>query len=327
MMRKKLKSKNAAVLVVLSLTAVFLCACAKKEETAQEGETLTVACQYGLAYAPITVMEEQGLIEKAYGKELTVNWVNLNSGSAINEGVASGDIDVANVGVGPFVTGVTAGIPYKMYGTISAQPHKLMTNKEEIKTLSDITPQNKIALVNIGSFQHIILAMQAKKELGDAHALDDNIVAMSHPDGMVALFSGSVDCQLTTSPYIYEEMETEGIHEVEGLSAVWPDGSAFIVGLVSDELYEERPELYEAVVAATQEAMDFINENPEEAAQLIADKQDYTKEEVLGWLGQPGCIYDMHLGGVMDFASFMHENGFVEKAPESFEAITTPSAR
>ena len=73
------------------------------------------------------------------------------------------------------------------------------------------------------------LAMAAEEQLGDAHALDNNIVAMAHPDGMTSLLSGSVECHLTTSPYVFKEAEEDGIYEVEGLESVWPDGNSFIV--------------------------------------------------------------------------------------------------
>ncbi len=314
--------------LAILLSGVMMCGlCACVGDDAADKETITVAYQYGLSYAPLTIMQEQGLLEKNYEGELEVEWVNLNSGSAINEGFASGDIDVAAMGVAPFITGATKGIPYKMYGTISAQPHKLMSNQESIQSLSDITAENKISVVNIGSIQHILLAMLAEKELGDAHALDENLVAMSHPDGMSALVAGSVDCQLTTSPYIYQELATGNIHEVQGLNEVWADGNAFIVGLISDELATENPELYEAVVAATQEAMDYINNNQEEAAEILAEKQDVKPEEILEWMKDPACVFDMKLPGVMDMADFMAANDFLDKAPESFEAITTDSAR
>ena len=73
------------------------------------------------------------------------------------------------------------GIPYKIFSSISSQPHGLMTNSADIKTLSDITSDKKIALVCIGSIQHIFLSMLSLHDLGDAHALDNNIVAMSPP--------------------------------------------------------------------------------------------------------------------------------------------------
>lgn len=333
---KKIKKTNKIKGILLTLLSVGMilsvtgCGGNENKEAAanEDGtEKITVAYQYGLAYAPLVVMQEQGLIEKHYDGEIEVEWVNLNSGSAINEGVASGDIDVAAMGVGPFITGVTAGIPYKMYGTMSAQPHAIMTNNSAITSIKDITSENKIALVNIGSFQHIVLGMLAEKELGDPHALDNNIVAMSHPDGMSALLSGSVDCQLTTSPYIAQELATDGISKVEGLEEVWPEGNAFILGLVSNDCFENKKEAYDAVVAATQEAIDYINNNQEEAAALLAEKQDVEKDDMLSWMSDPACVFDMHLDGVMDFAAFMERAEFIEKAPESFEAITTESAR
>ena len=189
--------------------------CGKSQKSTQDsGETakVKIAYQYGLAYAPLTIMQEQGLIEKNYDGDIEVEWVSLNSGSAINEGMASGDIDVACMGIAPFITGVTAGIPYKMYGTIAAQPNELLTNEDTIHSLKDITDDKKISVVNVGSIQHILLAMLAKQELGDAHALDNNLVTMSHPDGMTALMSGSVACQLTTAPYIFQGKRT-GQHQ------------------------------------------------------------------------------------------------------------------
>ncbi len=81
-------------------------------------------------------MQEQGLIEKNYDGDIEVEWVSLNSGSAINEGMASGDIDVACMGIAPFITGVTAGIPYKMYGTIAKTAKRVaLTNEDTIHSL------------------------------------------------------------------------------------------------------------------------------------------------------------------------------------------------
>ena len=181
----------------------------------ESGVKLKIVQQYGMAYAPFKIMQEKQLIEKYYDG-VEVEWSVLNSGQSINEGFASGDIDIGAMGLAPVITGVTSGVPYKICSGVSAQPNRLMTSSKKVKSLKDIG-KKKIALVNIGSIQHIILAMAAEKELGDAHALDHNIVAMSHPDGMSALLSGSVECQLTTAPYVYKEATDDSIHEVEGV--------------------------------------------------------------------------------------------------------------
>lgn len=311
--------KVIAVMLILIMT-LSLAACGGGDETADGKTKLTIAHQYGIAYAPLEVMKQQKLIEKHYDG-VEVEWSTLNFGSAINEGFLSGDIDVGAMGVGPAVTGVTSGVPYKICSNMSAQPHKIMTNNPNIKSLKDITDE-KIALVNIGSIQHILLAMAAKEQLGDAHALDENIAAMAHPDGMSSLISGSVDCHLTTSPYVFKEAEEDGITEVEALESVWPSGNSFIVAVASTDLQENNPELYDAVVAALAEAIDYINNNTAEAAEMLCEAEDVDAATMEKWLTDKDCVYSTETKGVMDMANFMAEEGFLEnEGPKDFSDL------
>lgn len=303
---------------------VLLCslaACSKKMEAANEKATLNIAYQYGMAYAPLLVMKEQGLIEKHYGKEVEITWQVLNSGAAINEGITAGSIDIGAMGVAPAVLGVMNGVPYKIFSALSSQPHGIMTNVDSIQSLNDITPDTKIALVNIGSIQHILLAMACENELGDARALDNNIQAMSHPDGMTALVSGAVDCQLTTSPYLFREAEYDNLHMINSIEEVWPNGNSFIVGMASEKLHDEDPELYNAVVAAMDEAITFLNENKEAAAEMLCENENVTAEIMLQWLSDPACGYNSELKGVMDMAYFMADHEFISNGPSDVSDI------
>lgn len=311
------KTKRIAAMILAVVTAFGMCfaltGCGGSEESADGAAQLTIVQQYGMAYAPLKVIEEQDLIEKNYDGEVEVDYQILNSGSSINDAFVSGDVDVGLMGVAPAITGsLNEGVPYKICSNVSAQPHRLMTNDPSIKTLEDIGEQDQIALVNIGSIQHILLAMAAKEQLGDAHALDNNIVAMAHPDGMTALLNKSVKCQLTTSPYVFKEEAEEGISEVEAIESVWPDGNSFIVACASTDLHDNNPELYDAVNAAIADAVDFINENPEEAAEMLCVDEDVDAETFLGWLEDPACQYSTELKGVSTMAKFMTEEGFLE---------------
>lgn len=313
------KMKKIMAVLLMTIMIFSLSGCGGSSEKGDGEATLTIAHQYGMAYAPMQVMKELNLIEKHYeGAE--VEWVTLNSGAAINEGFLSGDIDVGAMGVAPAITGVTGGVPYKICSNMSAQPHRIMTNDSGIKTLEDIG-DTQIALVNVGSIQHILLAMAAEEQLGDAHALDNNIAAMSHPDGMSALISGGVKCQLTTSPYTFKE-EAEGMTEVEAISSVWPEGNSFIVAVASTDLKENNPELYNAVIAALAEAIDYINNNKEEVAEMLCENEDVDAATMLSWINDSACVYDTEIKGVMDMATFMAENDFLEnEGPGSIEDL------
>lgn len=307
--------KFFAVLLSAAMVGAFSIAITGcgEEETA-ENASLTIVEQYGMAYAPLKVMQEQKLIEKNYNGDVEIEWATLNSGAAITESFASGDVQVGAMGVGPAITGALSGVGFKICSNMSAQPHKIMTNDDSIQSVADIGSDDKIALVNEGSFQHIVLAMQCKETLGEAHALDENISAMAHPDGMSALIAGSVSCQLTTSPFTFKE-EAEGMSEVGNLADVWPEGNSFIVLCATEKLHEDNPELYDAVVAACAEAINWINENPQEAAELLCEDEGVDAETMLSWLEDPACVYNTEVKGIMDFHDFMAENDFLEVDP------------
>lgn len=321
-MKKRTHSKKLIALLLTLILTFSLTACGYSNNSAATNGTtsLTIAYQYGMAYAPLQVMMEQKLIEKYY-PNVTINWQVLNSGSAITEGIAANSIDVGAMGVAPAITAITKGVPCKIFSAMSSQPHKIMCNNPSIQSLQDITPENKIALVNIGSIQHILLAMAAEKELGDAHALDNNILAMSHPDGMTALLSGSVECQLTTSPYVFKEEAEENIHSLSSISDVWPNGNSFIVALASAKLHDKNPELYTAIVNALSDAVDYINENPNEVAAMLCEKEGVNQETMLSWLQDPACSYSTETAGLMQMANFMASAGFIDEAPSSYSEL------
>ncbi|MDD6310469.1 MAG: ABC transporter substrate-binding protein [Firmicutes bacterium] len=318
--------KRILAIILASITAVSMCfmmtGCGGSSE---EGKTLNIMQQYGLAYAPFQIMEAQGLIEAAYeeatGETVTVTYSELNSGSTINESFAAGDVQVGAMGIAPAITGSLSGVGYKICSNMSAQPHKLMTQPDSgIKTLADFKGEDQIALVANGSFQHILLAMACNEQLGDAHALDNNILQASHPEGKMALENNQVAAQLTSSPFTFQE-EAEGMVEVEAadgkgaIESVWPEGNSFIVAVAAESLYNDDPEMYNAVTTAIAQAVDFINENPEEAAQILIDNDDSVEEDVetvVSWFNDPACSYFTELKGVMDMASFMAKEGFLE---------------
>lgn len=315
--------KILLIISVLSAIILGVSGCNASANT-KKTEKLVIAYQWGLAYAPLEVIKEKKLIEKHYNGEIEIEWKTMNGSSEMYEGIVAGSVDVAHSGIGPFLTNTSKGVPCKMYSALSAQPMGLNTSKQEINSLKDFKPDDKIAVVSWGSIQHIMLSMAAEKYLGDAHALDHNIVNMSHPDGMQALLSGSVPAQLTTPPYYFMELETEGIHEIKEVAEAFPKDATIILGAASNKLYEERREVYDALIAAMEDAMEFLNENPNESAQLLCDKEGITAEKMQTYLTADGVLYSMRPSGVLEIADFMGRAGFLEYAQTSYEEICFP---
>ncbi|MCR5137848.1 MAG: ABC transporter substrate-binding protein [Oscillospiraceae bacterium] len=317
---KMLRNRILSVLCVIAI--MLLAGCGAQNTTAKNGETtaaeakptktINIAYQGGIGYAPIHVMETKNLIEKNYPGEIKVTFQKLDSGAAINEGIIGGSIQIGCMGVAPAVSGAAAGIPYKIVSGLCAQSHGLMSNNPEIRTLADIKDTDKIALVNTGSIQHILLAMTAEKVLGDAHALDNNIQKMSHAEGMAALESGTVQLHLTSSPFIYQERANERYNELTELNEVWPVGNTFLVAMASESISEDQ-ELFQAVKKAFDEAIRFINEDRKGIVEIESRYLGLEPEEVEADLNQPECQFSAELKGVQDMADFMYRAGFIEK--------------
>ena len=291
---------------------------------AGENAKLTIAYQGGIGYAPVHIIEQKKLIESNYkeatGADVTVQFQKLDSGADINTGIIGGTIDIGCMGIAPAVSAVSSGVPAKVLTGLCSQTHGLMTNDPSIKTLKDIG-DNQIALVNIGSIQHILLAMAAEKELGDPHALDNNIVKMSHAEGFAALEAGTYKLHLTSSPFINRERENDKFTEIKAVNEIWPDGNTFLVALASTKIGEDNPELFKAVQEAFEEAIDFINSDEEQAAQLVATYLGQDAQTTLKDLQDETSVFFGELKGATQMADFMYRAGFIKKEV-TFEDFT-----
>lgn len=323
--------KYLSMLLTLSMIVTLFAACRNNvasatesaRQEAQPAEEITIAYQSSVGYAPLIVMKEQKLVEKHYNGDITVKWVEMSNGAAINEGLISGAIDVGSMGVPVAITGIQAGSPYKIAFGLSAQPYALLSNSPEINSLSDISKLDQIAITNINSQPHILLAMAARKELGDAHALDGNLTVLGNADGFAAIISGAVACHMVISPYNFMEVVSDDaeIHEIEISSDIWPPENTALVSVVPECLKTEKPEVYNALLSAVEEAMDFIEENPEDTAVMLAKGYDASSEEIQRWIDDARSSYGTELYGVMDMADFMVEEGFLAEGPTSIHDL------
>lgn len=319
--------------IICSMMLVFLCACdsenvaSSKEVGANNNDpvvTLNIAYQYGLAYAPLILCQENQLIEEKYkeisGKDVNVVWNQMSSGADINTGITSGSLNVGFMGVAPAITGISKNVGYKIFTNISGQEHGLMSNDDSIKSLSDLVGSDKqLALVNIGSIQHIILGKALSANGFDAHALDSNIVAMKHPDGMTSLETGNVSCHLTSNPYIYKERENSSLHELEEVKTIWSAQDSFIVGVASTNLHDGNPELYSALCNAVAQAIDTINKDREEVAKITCEYDGNSYDDELKYLS--AGYYSTQTKGISDLANFMSVNGFIDNKLNSYSEI------
>lgn len=287
--------------------------CSKRDR-----DSVVVAQQFGLGYAPLVVMQEQKLIEKYY-PSAKVEWAQLGSGGAIREAMASGQVDVGSMGVPPYLIAWANDYDFRVISALCEMPLGMQTNRPEVRSLKDITPDMKIATPSPGSIQHILLSMASEKELGDPTALDRNVIAMAHPDGASALINHiEIAAHFTAPPYIFVELEAEGIHQVvDAEKDAFGEPFTFLVTTGTAAFRERNPELFDAVRKALKEAIDIMENNPESVADIVAPTMNLDKETYLKYCNWPGVHFVTNPRGMLKFLDFMNKAGYVNKMTQN----------
>ena len=171
-MKSKLTRRqfNTGLLAVPALTAPALIGTASAQVTA-----VRLGKQYGLPFLPQMVMESQKLIEKQAAARglpsLEADWTTLSGPGALNDALLSGSIEFVNVAAPSLVTlwARSANTPRPVRGLCAVQsmPYVLVTRNPTVKTIADLTEQDKIAVPTVKiSGQAMALQMAAAKLWG-----------------------------------------------------------------------------------------------------------------------------------------------------------------
>src|SRR6056297_2465030 len=288
---------------------------ASKEHLPQKNEkTLVVAEQYGLAYAPLQIVRAQGLLE-AELPEYRVEWRRLGNTAAIREAMLAGRLDAGFMGIPPFLIGYDRGMEWRIFTGLSEAPLGLVSWREDVRSLEDFGPEDRIALPQPGSIQHILLSMACERQLGEARALDNRLVTMNHPDGMNALLSGrGISAHFTSPPYLMEELAAKGTHlVVSGREAMGGDFT-FIVGVATNSLLQESPEAIGALRRALAQAIYLLEHEREQVLGLLSNEYGLEQETLTDYLDWEGMEYSQQVAGVERFIEFMRAQGYLESS-------------
>lgn len=286
-----MKRKIGLLILVLMVLMTGLQG-ALADSSAQPGQfadrKLRIAVQYGMHYAPVYVAQNLGLLEEAL-PGIQLEWSSFGGGSALNEALISGALDVAFMGIPPALIAIDRGVDYRIAWGICVPPAEVLVSAASgIKSLADIQPQDKIAVPGVGSIQHIMLAIAAQKQLGNANALDNSILAMANPDAYASLISGTdIVGHFASMPYIDLEAKAGMLSILTAEDAL---GSGASIICVATPKIANDAELYPALRDALAKAIDLINSKDERVIQIIAEREKSPRRRLSPtWTGRAPC--------------------------------------
>jgi NitT/TauT family transport system substrate-binding protein len=304
---------------------------------AEVGE-IRIAQQYGINYLTLMVMEDRKLVEaqaKRMGLgDVKVSWPKMSSGAAMNDALLSGNLEVASGGVGPIIVlwdKSRDNLGVRAISSLNSMPVVLNTRNPAIKSLKDFTPADRIALPAVKvSIQAVTLQMAAAQAFGPANyaKLDPLTVAMSHPDGMIALVGGQseVDAHFTGPPFSELEAQKPGIHTVLTSYDVLGGKTTSTMAWCTSKFRHDNPKAFAAVLAAIKEATDIINADKRAAAEvylrMTGAKQSI--DSLLAILADPDIEYTLTPQKVKQYADFMQQVGSIKVKPDSWKDMFFP---
>ena len=288
---------------------------------ADEAQDVTMAFCTWTGYAPMFIAREQGYFEEA-GINMDIQVIEDESTYAAL--ITTGNVQFLATAQDPNIKMYANGADSRFLLTMdSSNGADGLVATADIETLDDLAGK-KLALDKSASSYYFFLTAL---EQGSSLTEDDiDVVDMGDTtEAGLAFMSGTVDAAIMWEPELSEAIETvEGAHAIV-TSADYPN--TIMDSLVVNTKYaEENPEVVEAVTEAWYKAIDFLNENPEEAYEMMASGfEEVTAEDVasdvqglefygreenkkLNTAGEEGNIFDIS----QEMADFWMEKGECE---------------
>jgi NitT/TauT family transport system substrate-binding protein len=331
--------------LLVTLACIGLLACSSQ----QAPGTLQVRIPTGaggVGFLPLLVMQKHQLLER-YGKEagltgVTVNWIDLGGPSAMNDALLSGSVDFIAAGPPAFLTLWDAthdSAQVKGVAAMASLPMYLNVRDPRLTKLDDLRQGDKIGVTAIKvSIPALIMQMYAAEHYGAAQAakFDKFTVPMTHPDGVIAMLSGSgagssslISAHFTSPPFHQIERRNPAIRTILKTDDVTHGPATFTMISTTKRFADANPKLITAFIQALGEASRLIAADKPAAADLLMGgksnaKQDgasITKDDMIAVLNDPDIRFTQTPESVMKYATFMHQLGSIKNQPTSWKDL------
>ncbi len=315
----------------IGLGAALLSATLIAPATAQAEGEIRIAEQFGIVYLLLNVVRDQQLIEK-HGKEdgldIKVDWTQLSGGSAVNDALLSGSVDIAGAGVGPLLTiwDRTKGRQnVKAVASLGNFPYYLVSNNPNVKTIADFTEKDRIAVPAVSvSVQSRYLQLAAARLWGDKEyaRLDKYTLSLPHPDAAASLIAGGTELtgHFSNPPYQDQELNNPNVHVVLNTYDLLGPNSPTVL-FATEQFREENPKTYKAFIDALAEAEAFVSKDIGAAADIYlrVTKAKIDRAELLKIIDQPQFQFTITPKNTYPLAEFLYRVGAIKNKPASWK--------
>ena len=317
-MKKILKNRAAALVMAVILCAslvIPMSGCAEKKR-----DTITVNVSYGsYTDAALIIAEKKGFFEKNM-PNYTIEYAHVASSPDIRDAMISKQIDVSGMSIFSYITAYEEGMPISLISFNGGAPVYMYSANDEIKDVSDIKSEHRISINNKATVIHFAFLAYCKENFGDAMIYDSNLTTIAAADAIAALQTNDdFDAALFNFPGCVKAENIDGVSKIADFTSYIMDYNVGSALFTRDEFYDQYPDVIEAVKKAHQEGTEFIKNNRDEAAEILAEAYGVDKERLLEVFDT--MLPALEITGYDKIASLMYEIGILDHEPGKFEDL------
>lgn len=318
--------------------ALLVSACGGEgiSSSTSDGDTVRIAYQVIPNSAPI--VKHEGWLEEEL--DMDVEWRQFDAGADVNQAIASGSVDIGLVGSTLVSNGIATGLEYEVpwiYDVIG--DNEALVAQNGISSIEDL--EGKKVATPLGSTTQYSLVEALEQAGVDPESVD--IVDMEPPDALAAWKNGSIDAAYVWHPTL-QQMEDDGGKVLVTSGDLAEQGVVTAdLGIVSTDFADENPDVVSAWLEAENRGAELIQDDPQQAAEIVADEFGVTPEETaaqlkdliilnrdqqltpeyLGSEGSPGALSET----LFKTGEFLADNDLIDETPDqaTFEDVVNPT--
>lgn len=326
-----MRGMRSWVSCALAATVLLVASAGARAETA----SVKIGLQYGLVYLPIVVAAEEKFFDKnakALGLPgLDVSLSRISGSTGMNDALLSGSIEAGALGsAGALIAwDKTRGKQHiKSLAGLSVVTYTLFTNRPNITSFKDFTPNDKIAVPAFNSPQAILLRVAAERDLGSQDKANALMAPLPHPDATAALLAGdALGGYFATPPFSQIVARDPKIRKVLVSASLFGGEEATAATLAATQSFvDANPKVAEALLQGLAEACALIRNDPKKAAEIYlkSEQVQLSAAEVVSIATDGSIVYQVEPQGMMTYAKYMFDQGLLKKMPEKWQDVFFP---
>lgn len=263
--------RTAPTIVVAGAVMLMATGCLAGENAASTSEstgawsTDTLSIDFA-TYNPLSlVVKDQGLLEKALGDDVDVEWTQSAGSNKANELLRAGSLDVGSTAGSAALLARANGSPIKVIDVYS-QPEWsaiVVGPDSDITSVADLKGKKVAATSGTDPYFFLLQAL----ETAGLGVSDVEVQNLQHADGRSALDGGSVDAWAGLDPI----MAAAEVESGDKLIYRNVDFNSYGFLNATEDFLTDHADVAQVVVDAYEEAREWALANPDETAALLAE--------------------------------------------------------